>query len=79
MIVFDYKNDEYFNLFYIWQNDFCVFQGWNEMGMVEQYREYFCKVYEDFYQIIIFVWFDDVCFVYFEVYWGKVCFFYFFY
>ncbi|KAK4201712.1 acyl-CoA N-acyltransferase, partial [Triangularia verruculosa] len=71
MIALDYHNPAHLELFHTWQNDPRVSQGWNETGTVEQHREYLRKAHEDPHQITILARFDDVCFAYFEVYWGK--------
>ncbi|KAI1333567.1 acyl-CoA N-acyltransferase [Xylariaceae sp. FL0016] len=71
MIALDYQDPEHLNFFHTWQNDPRVSQGWNETGTLEQHREYLRKAHVDPHQITILARFDDVCFAYFEVYWGK--------
>jgi N5-hydroxy-L-ornithine N5-transacylase len=72
MVALDYHDPEHLRLFHEWQNDPRVSQGWNETGTLGQHREYLRKIDEDPHQIALMARFEDTCFAYFEVYWGKV-------
>lgn len=78
MVALDWRDETHLGLFHAWQNDPRVSQGWNETGTLEQHREYLRKAHVDPHQVTLLAAFDGVFFAYFEVYWGKVCFLYFF-
>ncbi|SPO05619.1 related to aerobactin siderophore biosynthesis protein iucB [Cephalotrichum gorgonifer] len=71
MIVLDPKDAEHVNYFHTWQNDPRVSQGWNETGTLEQHQKYIDDMHADPHQVAVLARFDDTCFAYFEIYWGK--------
>ncbi|KAL5612613.1 hypothetical protein BROUX41_004292 [Berkeleyomyces rouxiae] len=71
MVAIDYRDQEHLKLFHEWQNDPRVSQGWNETGTLEEHVEYLRRIDQDPHQFSVLARFDDTCFAYFEIYWGK--------
>lgn len=73
MIALDFTDGKHLQYFHEWQNNPRVAAGWNEMGSLDEHREYLRRIHEDPHQFAVLGQFDGVPFAYFEIYWAKVC------